>query len=323
MKNSFWFLVLVICLLSSKPILAQWVQTNGPSDRQTLCFALNGTNLFAGTSGGIFLSTNNGTSWTDNGLDSTFVVALAVSGTNLFAGTFDGVFLSTDNGTSWTAVNSGLTSRYVYALAVLGTNLFAGTNNGGVFLSTKNGTSWTAVDSGLTNHNVSVNAFAVSGPNLFAGIFGDGVYLSTNNGTSWTEVNSGLTNPYVYSLATSATNLFVGTFDGGIWRRPLSEMITSVGRVSTDLPTQFSLSQNYPNPFNPSTVINYRLPTVTEVILKVYDVLGRKVETLVNGRQNVWDHSVNFNAGNLPSGIYFYRLQAGTFTQTRKLMVLK
>jgi len=91
-----------------------------------------------------------------------------VSGSNLFAGTWGGgVFLSTNNGTSWTAVNTGLTDRDVFALAVSGSNLFAGTWGDGVFLSTHNGTSWTAVNTGLTNRDVS--ALAVSGSNLFAG----------------------------------------------------------------------------------------------------------------------------------------------------------
>jgi hypothetical protein len=98
--------------------------------------AVSGTNLFAGTYGaGVFLSTNNGTSWTavNTGLTNTYVGSLAVSGTNLFAGTYGNVFLSTDNGTSWSAVNTGLTYPYVYSLAVSGTNLFAGTHGGGVW----------------------------------------------------------------------------------------------------------------------------------------------------------------------------------------------
>ena len=89
-----------------------------------------------------------------NDLDGVLVYSLAVSGTNLFAGTYGGVFLSTNNGTSWTQVNTGLTNTNVRSLAVSGTNLFAGTEGGGVFLSTNNGTSWTQVNTGLTNTNV-------------------------------------------------------------------------------------------------------------------------------------------------------------------------
>jgi hypothetical protein len=219
MKTIFRFLLLVslVALSGMNPLLAQWVQTNGPYGGSVMTFAVSGTNLFACTlGGGVFLSTNNGTSWTavSSGLTSTVVWSLAVSGTNLFAGTGGGgVFLSTNNGTSWTAVNSGLTNTGVWSLAVIGTNLFAGTDGGGVFLSTNNGTSWTAVNSGLTHPGVW--SLAVSGTNLFAGTLGGGVFLSTNNGTSWTAVNSGLTNTIVNALAVSGTNLFAGTYEGG------------------------------------------------------------------------------------------------------------
>ncbi len=159
--------VLFSLFTTTNPLHAQWIQTNGPYGGYIISFAVSPApagNLFAGTDGGgVFISTNNGTSWTaaSTGLTNTSVYALAVSGTNLFAGTAGGgVFLSTNNGTIWTAVNSGLTNTYVRSLAVSGTNLFAGTYGGGVFLSTNNGTSWTAVNSGLTN--TTVRSLAVS-----------------------------------------------------------------------------------------------------------------------------------------------------------------
>jgi hypothetical protein len=140
----------IVVLLGAQSLQAQWIQTNGPYGRSVRCFAGNGSNLFAGT-GGLFLSTNNGTSWTavNTGLTNTNAQALVVNGSNLFAGTWGGgVFLSTNNGTNWTAVNTGLTNTDVLSLAVNGSNLFAGTY-GSVFLSTNNGTSWTAVNNGL------------------------------------------------------------------------------------------------------------------------------------------------------------------------------
>ncbi len=93
--------------------------------------------------------------------------------------------------------------------------------------------------------------------------------------------------------------------------------------ASVPLPTDYSLSQNYPNPFNPTTVIEFRVPSSGFVSLKIYDVLGRNVATLVNERQNAGDHSVTFNASNLPSGVYFYRLTAGDFSKTKKMILAK
>jgi cyclomaltodextrinase / maltogenic alpha-amylase / neopullulanase len=89
------------------------------------------------------------------------------------------------------------------------------------------------------------------------------------------------------------------------------------------MPKTFALEQNYPNPFNPSTTIRYQLPQSATVSLKIYDVLGREVQTLVNERQAAGQYSVLFNASGLASGVYFYRLQAGNFVQTKKMMLLK
>ncbi len=85
----------------------------------------------------------------------------------------------------------------------------------------------------------------------------------------------------------------------------------------------FALFQNYPNPFNPSTAISYKLTASSLVTLKVYDILGRDVATLVNGRQTAGEHSVTFDAARLPSGVYFYRLRAGTSTVVRKMLLMK
>ena len=99
--------------------------------------------------------------------------------------------------------------------------------------------------------------------------------------------------------------------------------ITEVHDLIDKKPNSFGLGQNYPNPFNPTTFITYQLPANTFVTLKVYDELGRLVKTLVEDRQTAGTHSVAFNASNLSSGVYFYRLTAGNYVETKKLMLLK
>ncbi len=89
------------------------------------------------------------------------------------------------------------------------------------------------------------------------------------------------------------------------------------------LPEEFILNQNYPNPFNPSTKINYQIPATGIVSLKVYDVLGKEVATLVNEEKPVGSYEVNFNASQLSSGIYFFKLQAGSFVETKKMILIK
>jgi len=92
---------------------------------------------------------------------------------------------------------------------------------------------------------------------------------------------------------------------------------------SGDIPTTYSLDQNYPNPFNPSTKFTFGLPGNSFVSLKVFDVLGKEVTTIVSGNLPAGIYTREWNAGELPSGVYFYQLQAGKFLQTRKLLLLK
>jgi hypothetical protein len=291
--------------------------------------AVSGTDLFAGADGdGVFRSTNNGTSWTlvSTGLTNTRIYALAVFpapvGYFLFAGTFGGgVFLSTNSGTSWTAASSGLTNTDVNALAVSGTDLFASTA-GGVFRSTNNGTSWTAANTGLPP-GVPVLSVAVSGTNLFAGTDGDGVFRSTNNGTNWAAASTGLTNTVIWVLAVYGTNLFAGTNGDGIWRRPLSEITTAAERPASDLPIDFGLDQNYPNPFNPTTEIGFRITDFEMVSLKVFDVLGREVATLVNEEKSPGSYSVRWDATNVGSGMYFCRLESNGQPEIKKMLLMK
>jgi len=96
--------------------------------------------------------------------------------------------------------------------------------------------------------------------------------------------------------------------------------VVSVGEEE-NVPTVFELSQNYPNPFNPSTTIKYQIPVASHVVLKIYNLLGQEVATLVDEVEEAGYKSVVWNAGNLASGVYFYRLQSASFVQTRKMIL--
>src|SRR5271169_2161644 len=214
-------IVLSILLLSTAS--AQWVKTNvAPSGDYISSIVVKGENIFAGTEGGVFRSTDNGKSWTaaDSGLATLHnnhdVICLTISGANLFAGAeYGGVFRSTDNGTSWTAADSGLRliNNPINSLVVSDTNLYVMVGRG-IFLSTNNGANWKEIDSGLMN--LDVWSLAVSGTNLFAFFFFC-VFLSTNNGKSWTPTDSGLTISYIGSPVVSGTNIFAGSDGGGVF----------------------------------------------------------------------------------------------------------
>jgi hypothetical protein len=98
---------------------------------------------------------------------------------------------------------------------------------------------------------------------------------------------------------------------------------TSVSATANNLPFTFCLEQNYPNPFNPSTTIKFELPQTSHVKLSVSDLLGREVIVLLNEKRNAGIHEVKLEGSNLASGVYFYRLQARDFIQTKKLVILK
>ena len=100
--------------------------------------------------------------------------------------------------------------------------------------------------------------------------------------------------------------------------------ITSVEEeIINLLPTGYSLSQNYPNPFNPSTRFRYSVPQSSKVVIKVFDILGKEITTLMNEQKLAGTYELTWNASNLPSGVYFYRLNAGEFTETKKMILLK
>ncbi|OQX92223.1 MAG: hypothetical protein B6D58_04115, partial [candidate division Zixibacteria bacterium 4484_95] len=90
-----------------------------------------------------------------------------------------------------------------------------------------------------------------------------------------------------------------------------------------DIPHRFSLSQNYPNPFNTSTTIQYNLPIASDLTIDIYDILGRKVETLVSLKKPAGSHAIIWDAKDIPSGIYFYKIQAGNYSQSKKCVILK
>jgi hypothetical protein len=106
---------------------------------------------------------------------------------------------------------------------------------------------------------------------------------------------------------------------------------SNVVEVIVQEPNEFSLSQNYPNPFNPSTKIKYQIPHITFrqaqshilVTLKVYDVLGNEIETLINEEKPTGSYEVNFSASELPSGVYFYQLRTGNYIDTKKMVLIK
>jgi len=148
--------------------------------------------------------------------------------------------------------------------------------------------------------------------------------LPSNNGNNDNEAEIGnvhylINSPYIYSGEVFDVFGKMGTQD----------VINNITQFENTIPINFNLEQNYPNPFNPSTVIRYSIPRSTELYsvsqttLKIYDILGNEIATLVNEPQKAGFYEVKFDAQNLSSGIYFYRLQSGNFSQSKKMILVK
>jgi len=127
------------------------------------------------------------------------------------------------------------------------------------------------------------------------------------------------------SFYTYKVGIFEGPSEGSYSNEATAyvpDINTSV-QTKNELPKKFNLEQNYPNPFNPTTTIKYQIPDLSFVSLKIYDVLGNEIATLINKEKTAGNYQVEFDGANLPSGIYFYRLRAGGFVETKKMLLLK
>ena len=293
--------------------------------------AISGNYIYAGThpdntsAGSVFISTDNGLNWTHSRHFDDWVYALAVKGNYVYAGTiFSGVFLSYDYGNNW--IQTGLHSLEVITMAVKDNNIYASAN--ALYQSTNNGFNWTPIS--FTNGGVL--SLTVSDNYMYAGTIDSnvGFYISSDNGVNWTLKNEGMHCLEVRSICVMNNYIFAGT-DKGVYRRPVGELV-GMNHNTNSIPNKFTLYQNYPNPFNPTTNIKYQIAKSSDVKIIVYDVLGNEVATLVNEKLQPGTYEVEWpacqtqsgrNATNFPSGVYFYKLSAGSYSETRKLILLK
>ena len=300
--------------------------------------ALNDT-LYAAVWGkGVFCSGDNGTTWkmVNNGLPTSFAVqTLTVANNSLFVGTFDlGVYrLDSEN---WTKLP--IDYPYVWSLTTdADNNIYCGTSGDGAYVSIDNGNNWTKINKGLTNkHIYSVAAY---NNDVYVSTWAGGVYkFVTESGTankttkannvqsipltgSWTSLGMAGIEVSSITIDSKTKTIYAGTSNGTIFMK--KDGITDVENNDEIIPTEFELSQNYPNPFNPSTKIEFSIPKAGLYALRIYNVLGQEVATIVNQEFAPGKYTFNFDASNLSSGIYFYKLMGENVNITKKMMLLK
>jgi len=199
--------------------------------------------------------------------------------------------------------------------------------NGTILRTTDGGASWVFQPTGTTNQLNGVS-FIDAYIGTAVGVAGT-ILRTTNGGTRWTmqEVTWGPLQdrvPDLYGVSFKGVNTGWIVGDGGTILRTTTGGETWIeANQHADLPEHYLLSQNYPNPFNPSTIIRYGLPNRAHVTLSVLNTLGQQVATLVQGQQQAGSYEVKFDGSALASGMYFYRLQAGDFVATKRLLLLK
>lgn len=298
------------------------------------CFSIlvNNNDIFVGTAeAGVFYSSNNGEIWSqvNTGLTTLDVRTLILSDSNIFVGTYGGgVYRSSNKGASWTPVSNGLTNSNILSLINASNTIFAGTEHDGVFRSTDKGGNWIDVFQAVRNYYslysyFYARAFLIDNDKIVSVGSPYGVIYSTDQGNSWQSKNSGLSNPEIQTITRNDENVFIGTTSSGVWKRPLSEVLTEVENKTNIIPTGFILKQNYPNPFNPTTTISFTLPSKSFVSLKIFDVMGREVSILIDEELSAGKQTRQWNAVDVASGMYFYQLKAGSFTETKKLLLLR
>ncbi|MBI5403014.1 MAG: T9SS type A sorting domain-containing protein [Ignavibacteriae bacterium] len=294
-----------------------------------------------------YWTTNAGTSWT-------FGPAPTATGTE--AG-WNNSYAAIDTGHIWFGTNfsriykGGLRSGFTYGTTTSPYSFgmcFYDYNTGSAAMTTSTpsvagnvnttngGTTWTA--SGFTPANICFGMKSVPFSSTYGWMACGGsataagkIYRTTNKGTSWTEQTTSLaTGKSFYAMsmfnvncgwAVTGTAVTGGT-NGGVFK--YTDNISLIGSNTNSTPTSFALNQNYPNPFNPTTTIDFSIAKASFVTLKVYDVLGNEVMTLINNElKSANNYSYTADFSKLSSGVYYYSIKAGDFTSTKKLMLIK
>lgn len=266
-------------------------------------------------------STDYGNNWTNTNDDS--FRGFYYDGNTVYASRGGyGFYLSTDKGASWIKQSNLPSYNSRSFITKIDSVLFITTDEG-VYKSLDNGLSWSQSNLGLLS--TDVRSLISFNKNLILGTT-EGVYKSSNLGLTWQKINGTLPSTTVTSIIVNEKydRLYIGTEGDGLWTTYLSNIVTEVDDNFTNaVPSDYLLYQNYPNPFNPSTTIKYSVPKHSFVTIKIYDVLGRQITTLINENKSPGNYSIDFNSNNLSSGIYIYTMKSNGFFYSRKMSVLK
>ncbi len=283
----------------------------------------NASTIFAGGTQGAFKTTNSGLNWEvvlsiePNGY-SWGKIYFFDANTGIYTGDTGKIHRTTNAGVNWTStpVNS---QRVVRDFAPIDANSCILVGDSLILRTFDRGASWVNI---LPPQNRPFYGVQFVNPTTgyMTGLVN--VWKSTNSGLIWFPIQ---TTQFKSFYSTYFLNLNTGYVvgDSGIVYKTTTGGVIGIEPISTEIPKEYLLYQNYPNPFNPSTKIRFAVPKAAFVILSVFDMLGREVETLVNEELSPATYEVKWNVEKYSSGIYFYRIAAGEFSQVKKMSVIK
>ncbi len=288
-------------------------------------FAARGDSLYAATDGsGVYLlNLADPTSWKpfNSGLFQFGACSIICSDHTLVACIGSYVFTHRQGASQWMdAIADTLQGRLPLTLYRHGDSVFLGTT-GGIYKSDLSAMGWQRADI-RAQPNQDIQTFAAQGTLLFAGLNYRGehwIWSTENQGATWDIRSHEFA--YLYTLFPAKGRMWAGRTDG-LWSIDMGAW-TGIAERSVKAPDVPHLGQNYPNPFNPTTTITFYLPARTAVSLKVFDAIGREVATLVGEELSGGAHTYQWTAEGKASGVFIYRLQTGSFAETKKFILLR
>jgi photosystem II stability/assembly factor-like uncharacterized protein len=313
-------------------------QPSGTSNILRSVFFINSqTGWAAGDTGTVLKTTNGGINWTfQTGVNSNNLNSIRFINENTgWIACSQAVYKTTNGGINWVLNYNSI--RNLVSIFFIDDN--TGWVTGNVYTIMK------STDGGMTwNNQISaVNGKNDSPPGVYTSVyfidantgwytsahsFGGSIYKTSNGGDNWTMDFPTTQNRKLYTINFNSSGFGWAAGEAGTILR--GSLLTGISNNGNIAPNKFSLSQNYPNPFNPTTNIKYQIthlggsPTNSNlVILKIFDALGKEVATLVNEKQSPGTYEVKWNGAQYPSGVYFYKLSAGDFVETKKMLMIK
>ncbi len=291
-------------------------------------FLNENTYIAVGVSGdkaGYAITRNGGISWNSMYFTSITDPLTGASFVNSSVGTIVGhngrILRTIDGASNWYTQSAGITKN-LHGVCFTDANNGTVVGDDGIILHTSDGgAKWRAQSSGTNEdlygvHFIDSNLGKIVGSNAT-------ILHTTDGGITWT-IQTACTDNDLFAVSFTDENIGSTVGDNGTILRTTNGGITSVFDEKGIEPLKkYILSQNYPNPFNPGTIINYKVGSKQFVSLKVYDLLGKELATLVNSEQSAGNYAVEFNGSNLSTGVYFYRLQIGNFIDTKKMILAK